>query len=115
MKYSITEKYNCVVITFKGKIMGGPAATEFHNRIKSLIDEGKTNVIADLSKVSFMNSSGLGILITALTTLRNAGGELILSGASNRIESLLMVTQLITVFSHYKTVEEAVAEYEDQG
>lgn len=114
MKYSITEKYNCVIITFKGKIMGGPASTKFHKKVKSLIKRDKTNIIADLSRVNFMNSSGLGILITALTSLRNAGGELILSGPSKRIESLLMVTKLITVFPHYKTLEQAVAAYQEQ-
>lgn len=113
MNYSISEEYNCVVITFKGKVMGGPAATEFHDKIKSLIEEDKTNVIGDLSKASFMNSSGLGIMITALTSLRNAGGDLKLCGASDRIESLLVVTKLITVFDNYKTRKEAVEAYQE--
>lgn len=113
MNYSFSEEFNCVVITLKGKIMGGPDATEFHNEIKSLIEKERLNVIGDLSRVSFMNSSGLGILISALTSLRNAGGDLKLCGASDRIESLLMVTKLITVFDHYKTLDEAVQEYQD--
>lgn len=113
MNYSISEEYNCVVITFKGKVMGGPAATEFHGKIKSLIEDDKTNVIGDLSKTSFMNSSGLGIMIAALTSLRNAGGDLKLCGASDRIESLLVVTKLITVFDNYKTREEAVEAYQE--
>lgn len=111
MKYSISEKYNTVIITFKGNMMGGPDATEFHNMIKELVEKGKTNVVGDLSKVKFMNSSGLGILIAALTTLRNGGGDLKICGASDRIESLLMVTKLITVFNHYKTLDEAVEAY----
>lgn len=113
MNYSLSEKYNTVVITFKGKVMGGPDATTYLDEIKSLIDQGKTNVVADLSKVNFMNSSGLGILITSLTSLRNAGGDLKICGASDRIESLLMVTKLITVFKHYKTLDEAVAAYQE--
>jgi len=113
MKYSISEKYNSVIITFKGKAMGGPSAQTFHDDIKDLIEKGKTNVIGDLSKVSFMNSSGLGILISALTSLRNAGGDLKLCGASERIESLLIVTKLITVFNHFKTVDEAIEAYQD--
>ena len=113
MKYSISEKYNSVIITFKGKAMGGPSAQKFHDDIKDLIEKGKTNVIGDLSKVSFMNSSGLGILISALTSLRNAGGDLKLCGASERIESLLIVTKLITVFNHFKTVDEAIEAYQD--
>jgi anti-sigma B factor antagonist len=113
MNYSISEKYNTAIITLKGKAMGGPSATTYLDDIKSLIEQGKTNVIADLSKVNFMNSSGLGILITSLTSLRNAGGDLKICGASDRIESLLMVTKLITVFKHYKTLDEAVAAYQE--
>jgi len=112
MNYSLSEKYNTVIITFKGKMMGGPSATKYMDEIKSLIEQGKTNVVADLSKVSFMNSSGLGILITSLTSLRKAGGDLRISGASDRIESLLIVTKLITVFTHFKTLEEAVESYQ---
>jgi anti-sigma B factor antagonist len=111
MNYSISEKYNTVILTFKGKMMGGPHASDFQNEIAGLINSGKTNVVGDLSKVTFMNSSGLGIIITALTSLRNAGGDLKISGASDRIESLLMVTRLITVFDHHRTLDQAVEAY----
>lgn len=113
MKYSISEQYNVVVLTFKGKMMGGPAVTDFKEELKGLIESGKTNIVADLSKVNFMNSSGLGALISALTTLRNADGDMKLCGASDRIESLLVVTKLITVFDHYKTQDEAVNAYQE--
>ncbi len=113
MNYTKSEKYNSVIFTFKGKVMGGPDAETFHSDIKSLIDQEKTNVIGDLSRVNFMNSSGLGIMITALTSLRNAGGDFKLCGASDRIESLLVVTKLITVFDHYKTLDEAVEAYQE--
>lgn len=112
MKYSVSERYNTVIVTLKGKAMGGPSATDFQDEIKGLIEKGKTNVVADLSKVNFMNSSGLGIMITALTSLRNAGGDLKICGASDRIESLLIVTKLITVFHHFKTVDEAVEAFQ---
>lgn len=114
MKYSISEKYNTVIITFKGNVMGGPSAAEFHDEIKKLIDDGKTNVVGDLSKVKFMNSSGLGILITALTSLRNAGGDFKICNASDRIESLLIVTKLITVFNHFRSLDEAVEAYQSE-
>ncbi len=113
MRYSISERYNTAIITLKGKVMGGPSVTAYMDEIKSLIDQGKTNVVADLSKVNFMNSSGLGILITSYTSLRNAGGDLKICGASDRIESLLIVTKLITVFKNYKTLDEAVAAYQE--
>ena len=112
MSYKISEKYSCVVIEFKGKVMGGPIAEDFRNDLHKFIEEGKKNVIVDLGGVSFMNSSGLGLIIGGLTTMKNAGGDLKLARADKKIESLLMVTQLITVFDHYRTVEEAVKAYE---
>lgn len=75
MKYDIKEQFNCIVITLKGNVMGGPNVEIFRNELHKLIDEGKTNVVVNLGKVKFMNSSGLGILIGALTTMKNAGGK----------------------------------------
>lgn len=114
MNYSIKERYNCMVIEFSGNLMGGPDATEFNDELHELIDQGRLEVVADLSGVKFMNSSGLGILIGGLTTMRNAGGDLRIAGADKRIESLLMVTKLITVFKHYRTVEKAVESFKEE-
>lgn len=113
MNYSINERYNCILIEFNGDLMGGPDANKFNEDLHDLIDQDKKEVVADLSNVKFMNSSGLGILIGGLTTMRNAGGDLRIAGADKRIESLLMVTKLITVFNSYRTVEEAIESYEE--
>jgi anti-sigma B factor antagonist len=115
MNYDINERYNCVVLKFSGDLKGGPDASKFNDDLHDLIDEGKKQVIADLSNVKFMNSSGLGILIGGLTTMRNAGGNLKIAGADKKIESLLMVTKLITVFDSYRTLEEAVESYQKKG
>lgn len=111
MNYNIKEKYNCIIIEFKGKIMGGPDAEKFRDDLHKLIEEDKKEVVVDLGKVSFMNSSGLGLLIGGLTTMKNAGGDLKICRADKKIESLLVVTQLISVFDHYRTLDEAVAAY----
>lgn len=112
MKTNVSEKYGCVIIELKGNVMGGPSTEEFSDLLHSLVDDDKTNVIVDLGKVKFMNSSGLGMLIGGLTTLKKAGGDLRICRADNKIESLLVVTKLITVFKHYKTLDEAVESYE---
>lgn len=111
MNYNIKEKYNCIIIEFKGKIMGGPDAEKFRDDLHKLIEEDKKEVVVDLGKVSFMNSSGLGLLIGGLTTMKNAGGDLKICRADKKIESLLVVTQLISVFDHYRSLDEAVAAY----
>ncbi|MFD2531732.1 STAS domain-containing protein [Gracilimonas halophila] len=113
MSFNTSERYNSVVIEFKGNVMGGPDAVSLNEKLHELIDADKTNVVVDLGKVKFMNSSGLGMLIGGLTTMRKAGGDLRIANATDKIESLLIVTKLITVFKHYKSVDEAAKSYED--
>jgi anti-sigma B factor antagonist len=113
MSFNTSERYNSVVIEFKGNVMGGPDAVSLNEKLHELIDSGKTNVVVDLGKVKFMNSSGLGMLIGALTTMRKAGGDLRIANATDKIESLLIVTKLITVFKHFKSVDEAVESFEE--
>ncbi|TVR19206.1 MAG: anti-sigma factor antagonist [Balneolaceae bacterium] len=113
MSFNVSERYNCVVIEFKGNVMGGPDAVSLNEKIHELIDSNRTNVVVDLSKVKFMNSSGLGMLIGALTTMRKAGGDLRIANATDKIESLLIITKLITVFKHFKSIDEAIESYKD--
>jgi anti-sigma B factor antagonist len=61
--------------------------------------------------VEWMNSTGLGILISGLTTLRNNGGELKLACVTDKIQSLLTITKLITVFENFDTIEDAVKSF----
>jgi anti-sigma B factor antagonist len=114
MNYSVDERYNAVVIKLKGNVMGGPDGSKLHDTLHELKDNGKKNVVADLGKVKFMNSSGLGMLISGMTTMRNAGGDLRLANVADRIQSLLIITKLITVFKHYDSVEEAVESFEEE-
>ncbi len=112
MKYDMKEQFNCVIFEVKGNVMGGPEAEKFREDLHKLVDEGKTNVIINLGKVKFMNSSGLGMLIGGLTTIKKAGGKLVICEADKKIENLLMMTQLITVFEHYRTLDEAVQAFQ---
>lgn len=114
MSFDISERYNCVVIELKGNIMGGPDAVSLNEKLHELIEQGKTNIVVNLSKVKFMNSSGLGMLIGALTTMRKSGGDLRIANATDKIESLLVITKLITVFKHYKSLDAAIKSFEDE-
>ena len=111
MKLKSKETNNVTVIELKGNVMGGPDATALNDELHKLIEAKKTKVVIDLHEVKFMNSSGLGMLIGSLTTIRNAGGDLKIARASEKIESLLIVTKLITVFDHQESVEKAVAAF----
>jgi len=111
MKVRTIEKYGAVVIELKGNVMGGPEAQEFSDALHKLIDDNKKNVIVDLTETKFMNSSGLGMLISGYTTMKNGGGSMKLANATEKIESLLVITKLISVFEHYTSVEDAVNSY----
>ena len=94
MEFKIKNEKGVTIITLKGEVIGGPDATELRRQLHSLIDQGKKNIVVDLGQVELMNSSGLGMLIGGLTTVRNAGGDLRLANASAKILSLFTVTKL---------------------
>ena len=84
---------------------GGPDATELNNTLHKCIDAKRKKIVVDLKGVSSMNSSGLGMLIGGVTTMRNVKGDLKLAGASEKIIKLLQVTKLLSVFEHFDTVK----------
>lgn len=106
---------NVAVITLKGKMMGGPDMQELHDHVKGLLNDGVKNIVADLSRVKWLNSSGLGALMGALTTIRNEGGDLKLAHASDKIQSLLMITKLMSIFDTHEDVAGAVKSFEGAG
>jgi len=108
MKIKTSEKYGAVIVELKGNVMGGPDAQDFSNLLHGLLDEDKKNVIVDLANVKFMNSSGLGMLISGFTTMKNGGGTFKLVNATERINSLLVITKLITIFENYDSIDAAV-------
>ena len=111
MKIKLSDHDGVVVLELNGKIMGGPDATVINDKLHELVESKRIKVVADLSKVDWMNSSGLGILISGLTTIRNAGGDLKLAAVTERIRSLLMITKLLSVFDTFDTVEEAIQSF----
>lgn len=112
MSFKTSEVNNCAVIEFEGKVIGGPDAVSLNEKLHEFINTNKTNVIIDFGKVKFMNSSGLGMLISSLTTLRKAGGDLRIANQSEKIKELLEITQLASVFKQYSSVKEAAESFE---
>jgi len=104
-------KNDVVILRLSGDLTGGPDATLFHDTIKQINADGHKKVLADLGKVMIVNSTGLGILIAALTSMKNAGGILKLLNVSKRVESLLMVTKLILIFDVFENENEAMASF----
>ncbi len=110
---SIKEKIigDIVVLSLKGNLMGEPDTTDLRDKIYSLLQDNFVNIVLDLAKVKWVNSSGLGTLISSMTSIKNKGGELRLANITDKVESLFVITQLIKVFKTYETVDRAVASF----
>lgn len=107
MKFEDELIGDIVVLTVSGKIMGGDETTMFHGKIHEYIQLNKKKFVIDLTKVDWMNSVGLGMLISSLTTVKNSGGRLVLGNIA-KIEQILVITRLVSVFEHYDTREAAI-------
>ena len=111
MNIKQTVHGDVVVLALAGKIMGGPHHERFLCEIKTLIADGHVDVLLELSKLTWLNSTGLGILVSGFHTLKKNGGRLKICSVSDRIDNILNVTQLKLVFDTYGTCEEALASF----
>ncbi len=111
MKLKAKDIKGVTIIELEGNVIGGPDVSALNDHIHKLIGENKKNIVIDLKSVRFINSSGLGMLIGILTTLRKSGGDLKLARASKKIENLLEMTKLLKVFGLHKSVNNAVASF----
>ncbi len=109
MKIKEKIENHVAVLSLRGKMMGGPETTALHDHIRGLMNDGINKVVIDLHGVKWINSSGLGVLMAAMTTLKNAEGQMKLANVTEKVESLLMITQLMRIFETYDTIDRAVS------
>lgn len=108
------QRYHATVIEITGKFLGSVDGPKFKDLLEELKEEGKTQVVVDLAQTEFMDSSGVGVLISGLTTMRKADGDMRLANLKKRIRNLFMMTHLLgPVFENYESVEEAAQSFED--
>jgi anti-sigma B factor antagonist len=107
MRFDVSDREGILVVTLEGDAMGGPDGSALLDRLHILRQEGRRDVVADLGGLNSMNSSGLGMLIAALSSVRNGGGDLRLARVGDRVRQLLHITKLAGVFRQFPTVEEA--------
>ena len=99
------------IISLQGKITIGAGDTQLREVISQALTDGKTNVLLDLSGVTTIDSSGIGELVGSYTTVTNRGGKLKLLHLPAKLNELLHVTQLITVFEVYENERDALASF----
>jgi len=100
------------VIDIDGPITLGEGDTDrLGDKVRSLLQQGHKQLIANLANVSYMDSAGLGELVQGYTTVSRQGGSLKLVGVTKRLNDLLVITKLATVFDSYESEAAAVASF----
>ena len=111
MKVKTRMEGDVAIISVSGKLMGGPESDTLRNEIKNLIDDGSKKFVVDLKGVPWINSTGLGALMAVYTSIQRSEGVLKLCHVSDRIQSLFMITKLLTIFDTYPTESEAIESF----
>ncbi|MEW6126198.1 MAG: STAS domain-containing protein [Acidobacteriota bacterium] len=99
------------VLDLSGKIVLGEGDIQIKDRIKDLLADGQRRILLNLGDVSYIDSAGLGALISCYATTKREGGSLKLMNLTKRVQDLLTITKLITVFDCYDSEREAIDSY----
>jgi anti-sigma B factor antagonist len=90
----------------EGDLIGDEVGPIIAELVSDSVEEGIKTMVIDLDKVRYISSSGLGLLITLLTKMKNAGGELFLTAPSEHVKKLLLITKLNGIFTVLESVKE---------
>jgi anti-sigma B factor antagonist len=96
------------ILDFQCDIIIGLGTTELRQQTRRLIEEGRVRIILNLADVKYVDSSGLGEMVAALTTAARRGGDIVLLNVSENVLHLLKVTKLATVFAIYDDERKAI-------
>jgi anti-sigma B factor antagonist len=99
------------VLDGSGKITLGEGTMALRNRVRDIVQGGDKKIILNLANVTYIDSSGVGELVTAYTTVTNLGGKLKLLNLTKRSRELLSITKLLTVFDVYDNEQAAIASF----
>jgi anti-sigma B factor antagonist len=99
------------ILDLDGKITIGEGSTALRSAIRRLAEEGKKKILLNLQNVGYMDSTGLGELIASYTTVSRDGGQLKLLQLSGKIQDLLVITKLLTVFDVYDSEADALSAF----
>ena len=103
------------VLDLKGRIRISGATLALHRSIRCQVEEGKTKILLNLEGVTHIDSSGLGELISSYVTLSNKGGQIKLVHLTERLQEIMTITRLLTVFDVYDNEADALASFKGHG
>ena len=116
MRVSSRKKDSIMILDVQGRVVGD-ASLDLRRSINGWLaeipEEAKLKVVLNLDKVSMMDSSGLGVLVSSYTSVQKRGGRLVLAGLGKGLQNLIAITKLTRVFDMYENEDEAVKSFQD--
>ncbi len=113
MKIEARHEHGVTIIEPKGKITIGVGDVALREAVHEALEAGARNLLVDLGGVTTIDSSGIGELVSAYTSVSNRGGKLKLTNLPPKVTDILQITQLISVFEVHDNLEEALASFDD--
>jgi len=111
MKIATRQLDGITVLDLGGRITLGEGSVQLRDAVRDLLAKGHKKIVLNLGDISYMDSSGMGELVTAYTSVKNQGGELKLINLTKKIEDLMQITKLVTVFDIYDDEAKAIAAF----
>jgi anti-sigma B factor antagonist len=111
MNFAQEIKSNALVLRISGDLIGEDNGTQLVSAVNDAVSHQVLACIIDISELRYINSSGIGVLITILTKFRNKGGEVYLMKPSESVKKLLVITKLNAIFQVVKSEEEAISKF----
>jgi anti-sigma B factor antagonist len=111
MKFTTRQVNGITVLDLSGKITLGEGSVTIRDAVRDVLATGKNQILLGLGNVNYIDSSGIGELVSALTAVKNAGGSLKLLQLTKKVQDLLQITKLYTVFDIYDDEAEAIASF----
>ncbi len=112
VKLTTRQVGDVTVIDAVGRITLGEGSSTFRDSVKELVTKGNKKILMNLAEVSYIDSSGIGELVSGFTTVSNAGGNLKLLKLTKRIQDLLQITKLYTIFEVFDDEAAALASFQ---
>ncbi len=114
MQLEISERRigEVVILDLVGRITIGDGSLHLHDAVGRLLDEGRNRLVLNLAGVTYVDSSGIGELVSRHTTTRNTGGRLKLLNLPKKVRDLLQITKLLAIFETFDDEASAIASFE---
>lgn len=111
MKIRTRQVDGVTILDMSGRITLGEGSVQLRDAVRDLLSKGRKQILLDLGEVNYIDSSGIGELVSALTAARNQGGDLRLLHLTKKVHDLLQITKLVTVFDIKDDEAEAIASF----